>query len=101
MALSKLGNVLHKQLLGISIHHSSFVLLAVRVILLLIPSPSHIHHYQFSVWYCLKIFKRGEAKMDDAQLITHGNKEDVVIQLEGQGDGRSNKTEMKVRAMFL
>ncbi len=39
--------------------------------------------------------------MDDAQLITHGNKEDVVIQLEGQGDGRSNKTEMKVRAMFL
>jgi hypothetical protein len=35
------------------------------------------------------------------QLITHGNKEDVVFQLEGQGDGGSNQTKMKVCALFL
>ena len=39
--------------------------------------------------------------MDDAQLITHCNKEDIVIRLEGQGDGGSNQTKMKVRALFL
>ncbi len=107
MALSKLGNVLHKKLLRIRIHYpwgycvSSFVLLAVRVILLFIPSPSHIHHYQFTVWYCHKIFKWCEATTDDAQLITHCNKEDMVIRLECQGDGGSHQTKMKVRALLL
>ena len=40
--------------------------------------------------------------MDEGPLFLHGNKEDVDLQLEGLGvGGSSNKTEKKVRAMFL
>ncbi len=40
--------------------------------------------------------------MDEGQLFLHGNKEDMDLQLEGLGvRGSSNKTEKKVRAMFL
>jgi hypothetical protein len=67
-----------------------------------IPSPSHIHHYQFTFCSCHNILKGSEAKVDEGQLFLHGNKEDMDLQLEGLGvRGSSNKTEKKVRAMFL
>ena len=42
--------------------------------------------------------KGGEAKVDEGQLLLHGNKEDVDLQLDGRS---GNQTKKKVRAMFL
>jgi len=42
--------------------------------------------------------KESEAKVDKGQLLLHGNKEDVDLQLDGRS---GNQTKKKVRAMFL
>jgi hypothetical protein len=69
-----------------------------------IPSPSHIHHCQFTLCSCHNnIFKGSELKVDDGQLFFQGNKENADLQLEGRGGaGRINQTKKtKVRAFSL
>ncbi len=106
VAYSKLGNVLHKKLLGISIHRPRGILLLLFCLCLLslsffqsILSPSHIHYYQFT-FVPVIIFKGGKAKVDYGQLFPHGNKDDEDLQLEGQGGCGSNQTKTKVHECF-
>ena len=69
-----------------------------------IPSPSHIHHCQFTLCSCHNnIFKGSELKVDDGQLFFQGNKENADLQLEGRGGaGRINQTtKTKVRVFSL
>jgi len=78
--------------------HSSFVVLAVSA------SLSIYHHLTFvlvNFFFCA-ILKVGEVKVEYGQIITHDDKEDEALQLEGQGGrGGPNQLKTMVRARYF
>jgi hypothetical protein len=60
-----------------------------------------ISHLSLSISFFCAILKGGEVKVEYGQIITHDDKEDEALQLEGQGGGCGiNLIKTKVRARY-